>query len=296
MSPTSGSPGSGAGLGRRALKELAARHEIRPAKKLGQHFLADPNLARRIAEIADVGAGDRVLEVGAGLGSLTIALASAGAEVLAIELDRALVPALSEVVAEFPAVRIETGDATAMDWPALLGPGAWTMASNLPYNVAVPVTMDLLESAPGIGRFVLMVQREVGERLVARPGEEAYGAVSVRVAYRGEAAILRRVPPSVFWPPPKVESVLVLLERHARPPVAAAPGPLFRIVREGFAERRKTMRNALRRLGLDATAAGEVLASCGLDAGVRAEVLGLEDFDRLAAALEDAGVMENGDG
>jgi len=159
------------------------------------------------------------------------------------------------------------------------------MVSNLPYNVAVPLVAGMLEGVPQIGSFLVMVQREVGERLAAAPGDEAYGAVSVRVAYRAEASLARRVPATVFWPRPGVDSVLVRLVRRAEPPVAADPERLFRLVEEGFAERRKTMRNALRRLGLSAAEAGEALTRCGLAPDVRAERLSLEDFARLAEAV-----------
>ncbi len=225
-----------------------------------------------------------MLDVGAGLGSLTVALAEAGSDVIAVELDRALVPALREVVAPFPRVRIEVGDALRMDWPSVLSAGTWRMASNLPYNVAVPLVLDLLERVRAIESYVVMVQREVGERLAAGPGEEGYGAVSVRVAYRAKAAILRRVPASVFWPRPRVESVLVALSPREAP-VEVEPARLFRVVEEGFAERRKTMRSALRRMGFDTSGAGRVLERCGVDPRARAETLSLEDFARIAEAV-----------
>jgi 16S rRNA (adenine1518-N6/adenine1519-N6)-dimethyltransferase len=227
-----------------------------------------------------------VLEVGAGLGSLTLALAEAGAEVLALEMDPRLTEALREVTLGTPGVRVEEVDATAADWGALLGPGAWRMASNLPYNVAVPVVMDLLERATDVDPFLVMVQREVGERLAAGPGHPAHGAVSLRVAYRARARVTRRVPPSVFWPEPNVESVLVLLERRP-PPVDTAPEALFRLIAEGFRQRRKTLAAALVRLGMDRDAARDALTRAGVDPGVRAEALTLEELARVA---EEAGV------
>jgi len=225
-----------------------------------------------------------VLEIGAGLGSLTVALAERGADVLAVELDHALVPALEEVVAPWPNVRVITGDALRLPWPEILGDDTWTMSSNLPYNVAVPVVMELLDHARNVAGYVVMVQREVGERLVAGAGEPAYGAVSARVAYRADAKLLRRVPPSVFWPIPKVESVVVRLTPHP-PPVAVPSEPLFRVVEEGFAQRRKTMANALIRLGLDRAGASALLERCGLDPRVRAESLSLADFACIAEGL-----------
>ena len=226
-----------------------------------------------------------MLEVGAGLGSLTVALADRGADVLAVELDRALVPALREVLGDRSNVRVLVADALEVDWPAELGDGPWTMASNLPYNVAVPVVMGLLEHAPQVRDLVLMVQREVGERLAANPGDEQYGAVSVRVRYHAHAELLRRVPPSVFWPAPKVASVLVRLSRRDHPAVAVPRDPLFRVIEEGFAQRRKTMANALVRLGLARADALAVLERCGIDPRARAESLGIEELACIAEAV-----------
>ncbi|HVM11569.1 MAG TPA: 16S rRNA (adenine(1518)-N(6)/adenine(1519)-N(6))-dimethyltransferase RsmA, partial [Actinomycetota bacterium] len=273
-SSASGSSGSRL-LSRRALQDLALRHDIRPSKALGQHFLADPNLARAIARDAGAAPGERFVEIGAGLGSLTLALAESGAEVLALELDRRLLSALGEVTAGEEHVRVVREDATRAVWSEVLGAGSWRMASNLPYNVAVPVVLDLLEHAPGIDPMVIMVQREVGERLAARPGEAAFGAVSLKVAYRAEARVTRRIPRQVFWPEPKVESVLVRLER--RPPSVDVPErALFALVEEGFAQRRKTMANALARLGHPRERGAAALRAAGLDERVRAEELGLE--------------------
>ena len=257
---------------------------------MGQSFLADPNLARAIVADAGVAEGDRVLEIGPGFGSLTVALAGAGAHVLAVEIDRALVPALREVLAQYSLVRLEVGDALKMDWEDALPAGEWTMVSNLPYNVAVPLLVDMLDRGPRITGYLVMVQREVGERLTARPGEDAYGAASVRVAYRARAELVRRIPADVFWPRPKVESVTVRLTPRL-PPVDADPAALFRVIDEGFAERRKTMGNALRRLGLDARSAARVLSDSGVEPGVRAERLGLPEFARIAQALRREGVL-----
>jgi 16S rRNA (adenine1518-N6/adenine1519-N6)-dimethyltransferase len=212
-----------------------------------------------------------------------VALAGAGAEVVAVEADRALIPALEEVVEGLP-VRVVRADAMDVDWRQILGEGTWRMASNLPYNVAVPVVMRLLEEAPQVDSMMVMVQREVGERLAAGPGEEAFGAVSLKVAYRAAVRVVRRVGPKVFWPEPKVESVVLRIERRP-PPVATPRDELFRLIEEGFAQRRKMMSSALVRLGLDRAAAREALARSGLDERARAETLGLEDFARLAEAL-----------
>jgi 16S rRNA (adenine1518-N6/adenine1519-N6)-dimethyltransferase len=223
--------------------------------------------------------------VGAGLGSLTVALAEAGAQVLAVEVDDRLAAALSEVTEGLP-VRAVRADAARADWPGLLGDREWRMASNLPYNVAATVVLDLLEHASRVDPLLVMVQREVGERLAAGPGEAAYGAVSLRVAYRSSARVVRRIPPEVFWPAPRVESVLVRLER--RPPPVSAPEPvLFRVIEEGFAQRRKTLAAALVRLGLPREEARRLLVESGLDPRVRAEALGLEELAVVAERLGD---------
>jgi 16S rRNA (adenine1518-N6/adenine1519-N6)-dimethyltransferase len=228
------------------------------------------------------------LEIGAGLGSLTVALAEAGAErVVAVEFDRALLPALQEAVAVLRAVSVVHADATKLDWSKVLADDEWIVCGNLPYNVGTTITLDALER-PEASRIVVMLQREVGERLVATPGSprrDAYGAVSLRVAYRAHARIVRHVPREVFWPRPKVGSVVVSLERRERPAVEVDEGDLWRLVDEAFAERRKTMRNALRRLGLTGEEADEVLANNGLDPGVRPEELDLDRFAAIARGL-----------
>ncbi|HVF07331.1 MAG TPA: 16S rRNA (adenine(1518)-N(6)/adenine(1519)-N(6))-dimethyltransferase RsmA, partial [Actinomycetota bacterium] len=254
-----------------------------------------PNLARAIVADAGIGPGSRVVEIGAGLGSLTVALAAVGAEVLAVELDRGLVRALEDLTAGRASVRLLHADAMRLDWAAELGESAgrfaddagaprhgWALCANLPYNVAVPLVLDTLASVPAIGRWVVMVQREVGERLVAEPGHEQFGAVSLRVAYAASGAIVRRVPASVFWPRPTVDSVVVRLDRRARPPVAVDERSLWRVVDTAFAQRRKSMRNALRRLGLGAADADAVLAGSGVASSARPEELDLATFAAIA--------------
>lgn len=227
-----------------------------------------------------------MVEVGAGLGSLTLALAQAGAEVVAVELDRRLIPALQEVVGGFPNVRVEVADAVRADWSELLGgPDPWKMVANLPYNVAVPVVLRALDEEPRVERFLVMVQREVGERLAAGPGDPQYGAVSLRVAYRADARVVRRVARTVFWPQPNVESVLVDIVR--RPPALEVDEEqLWRVVRGAFQQRRKTMRSALIRLGLDPERAVEVLRACGVEPDQRPEELGVPEFACIAERFE----------
>lgn len=266
------------------VRALLAEHGLRPSRALGQNFLADPNTARRIARIASVGPGDRVLEIGPGLGSLTLALAETGADVLALELDRRLVPVLERVVADAPRVTVETGDARSFDLGSRLGGQRWDCVSNLPYNVAAPVLLRLLTDVPQITRFVVMVQREVGERLAATPGSRAYGAPSVRVAYHASARLCGAVPASVFVPRPKVESVLVCLERRPAPAVeVSSPASMFELVHAGFAQRRKMLRRSLRPVLGDR--ADAVLVSAGIDPRARAEAI---DLDGWAAITREA--------
>ena len=269
---------------------LLARHGLRPSRALGQNFLADPNTARRIARLAQVQSGDRVLEIGPGIGSLTVALLEAGAVVTALELDEHVIPALEETVGT-DAVRIVRGDALRVDVAELLSAdGArddgrpWCMVSNLPYNVATPIVMRLLESVPEIGSLLVMVQREVGERMAAGPGTKAYGAVSVKIAYYGHARVVGTVSPSVFIPAPKVDSALVRIVRHAEPPVAVpSEDRLFALVRAGFGQRRKMLRGALRaELGDDVE---HFLESANIDGRVRAETLTLEQWAALARVV-----------
>jgi len=223
-----------------------------------------------------------VVEVGAGVGSLTVVLAATGAEVVAVEIDDRLAPALREVTEGEEGVRVVVADALRLDWTELLrGAGPWSLVANLPYNVAVPVVMRVLESEPRIRRLLVMVQREVGERLAAGPGDEHYGAVSLRVAYRAEARVVRKVPRTVFWPQPNVESVLVKLVRRP-PPVRADREMLFDLIRAAFEQRRKTMRGALTRWGLDPERAMDVLAACDVAPTARPEELGLGEFACLA--------------
>ena len=268
-------------LSRAEVLGLLEANGLRPNRALGQNFVVDPNTVRRIARLAGVGPGDRVVEVGAGLGSLTLALAETGAQVTAVELDRHLLPLLTSVV-EPAGVEVVAGDALQLDWPALLGSGRWHLVANLPYNVATPLVCDLLDAAPAIVDLLVMVQREVGERLAARPGSPPYGAVSVKVRYWATAAVVGRVPPTVFLPRPNVESVLVRIVRHpegpAVDPTLVGAVRLFEVVRAGFAHRRKMLRGAL--AGVVDPAA---YAAAGVAETARAEELDVDAWGRLAA-------------
>jgi 16S rRNA (adenine1518-N6/adenine1519-N6)-dimethyltransferase len=274
---------------RREVQQLLDQHGLHPSRALGQNFVADPNTVRRIARLAGVGPSDRVVEIGAGLGSLTLALAETGASVTAIEVDRYLAPVLRAAV-EPHGVRVIEGDALHLDWDAALGAGEsgdqktdpWVLVANLPYNVATPLVADLLDGVPAIGRMLIMVQREVGERLAAGPGDAAYGAVSVKVAYWATARVVGRVPPSVFVPRPNVESVLVSVERRPVPAVDPDVAPataIFPLVRAGFAQRRKMLRRSLEGL-----VTPEVFDRAGVDPAARPEDLDVTAWGRLAGS------------
>lgn len=257
------------------------RHDLHPSKALGQHFVADPNTSRRIVRLAEVDAAAHVVEIGAGLGSLTLALGATGARVVAVEIDRRLVPVLREVTAGMPSVRVVEADALAVDWQELLsGADAWSLVANLPYNVATPLVMRMLVHAPSVCSQLVMVQREVAERLAAVAGAEAYGAVSVKVAYWATAEVVGVVPRSVFVPRPNVDSALVRVERRPTPAVPVdlvSYERLCTVVNAGFRHRRKMLRRAL--AGVVPPAAFE---STGIAPTSRAEELDVFDWGRLA--------------
>ena len=264
------------------IAQLLSAHGVTPSRALGQNFVADPNTVRRIARLAGVGAGDHVLEIGAGLGSLTLALAETGAGVVAVELDRHVLPALHAVVA--PAgVEVVEGDAMTLDLAGLLAersPAPWSLVANLPYNLATPLVLRVLTEVPAVVRLLVMVQREVGERMAAAPGSKAYGSVSVRVAYFARATVVGRVPAAVFVPRPRVESVLVGLERRPVPavdPAQVSYERLAEVVRAGFAQRRKMLRRSLA-----GVVEPEAFGRAAIRPDARAEELDVVAWGRLA--------------
>jgi 16S rRNA (adenine1518-N6/adenine1519-N6)-dimethyltransferase len=262
--------------GRAEIKDLLARHGVRPKRALGQHFLADPNVVERIVRVAGTRRGDRVVEVGAGTGTLTRALAAAGAEVLAFEIDAGLARIVEEAVAGFGTVEVVHDDASAHAVRSRLGDGTWVMVANLPYNVGTPLLLDLLQTTPQIARFVVMVQLEVAERLAARPGTKAYGIPSVIAALYADVRIAFRVPPDVFFPKPEVESAVVVLERREAPRGAARA---VEIASAAFGQRRKMLRRSLAGVLSNAQAA---LVAAGIDPTARAETLSADDYVRIA--------------
>lgn len=265
-------------LGRAATIRLLERHGVGPRRSLGQHFCVEPNVVRRIVEISGVGPGDRVLEIGAGAGTLTRGLAEAGASVVALEVDVRLRPVLAETLAGLEGVEVRFEDATRLDLPALVGDGPWVVVANLPYNVGVPLVLDLLRFAPGVARFVVMLQREAVERLAAPAGSRAYGVPSVIAGLHASVSVALRVPPGVFVPRPKVESAVAVLQRR---PAAASAERAVELAGAAFSQRRKMLRTSLAGALDDPEAA---LRSAGLDPTARAEDIDPAGYLRLAEA------------
>jgi len=263
---------------RSEVRSLLERHGIRSVKTLGQHFLVDPNITRKIVSLAGVGAGDAVVEVGPGTGTLTLALADTGARVVAYEIDQALRPLLLEVLAH-TGVELRMADITAVDLATELDPAtSWTMVANLPYNVGTSVLLDALRRVPQITRFVVMVQTEVADRIVARPGSRTYGLPSVVTALHSRARLEFRVPPQVFLPPPNVGSAVVSI---ARSPASESAERAVGLAAAGFGQRRKMLRSSLAAV-LDSPVA--TLEAAGIPPTSRAEELDAADWLRLAEA------------
>ena len=272
-------------LGAAEIRALAAELDVTPTKKLGQNFVVDANTVRKIVQVGGVGPGDHVVEVGPGLGSLTLAVLETGATVVAVEIDHRLAARLPATAAAHgvPAEALTVVDADALQVTEL--PGQPTvLIANLPYNVSVPVLLHFMETFPHIERGVVMVQAEVGERLAAPPGSKVYGAPSVKAAWYGPWRLAGTVSRQVFWPVPGVDSVLVAFTRDA-----AARGTeaerlrTFRLVDAAFGQRRKMLRQALSgELGGSAAAASAVLSAAGVDPTARGEQLTVDDFLRIA--------------
>jgi 16S rRNA (adenine1518-N6/adenine1519-N6)-dimethyltransferase len=324
--------GAGAGvrvLGARDIRGLAGRLGVRPTKRLGQNFMVEPGTVRQIAGLAGLAAGDVILEVGPGLGSLTLALLEAaagadaagadgvdGARVVAVEIDPVLAAELPRTVAErAPAladrVTVVAADALALGGPVGRGPAGrglagggrdrgtvelpgdppTVLAANLPYNVAVPVVLHLLAAFPSLARGIVLVQAEVAERMCAGPGSRVYGVPSAKLAWYASARLAGTVPRSVFWPVPNVDSKLVAFTRHDPPPTSASRAEVFTVIDAAFGQRRKTLRAALGGWAGSPAEAERLLREAGVDPGARGESLPVTDFARIAQARHDHAVM-----
>ncbi len=269
----------------RSIREILRRYELEPRKELGQHFLVDRGALERIADAAELEAGEWALEVGAGLGTLTRALAERAERVVAVELDRRLIPVLEAELADCRNVQIVQGDILALDPADLMEGHPYRVVANLPYGITSAVLRHLLESSHPPRRLVVTVQREVAERIEARGGRMSLLAVSVQ--FYGRPRVLFRLKPGAFDPRPEVESAVVQIDPYPFPPVAVGDvAAFFHIVRAGFSQPRKQLRNSLAAgLGLDPQQVAGALLAAGLDPRQRAERLRLEDWARLAEVL-----------
>lgn len=263
---------------------------LQTSKRLGQNFLVDEGVVADIVAAAAIEPGDAVLEIGPGIGTLTQGLAEAGAAVTAVELDARLVTVLGQTLAGYDNVRLVHGDILKVDISREMTKTPYKVVANLPYYITTPILMRLLEQRLPISLLVTMVQKEVAERMVAKPGGKDYGALSVAVQYYTEPEIVFTVPPKAFIPAPAVESAVIRCAVRPEPPVKVADERMFfRTVKAAFAQRRKTLANALKAGGLPPAAAAEVLAAAGIDGGRRGETLSLAEF----AAVADAWTKKN---
>jgi 16S rRNA (adenine1518-N6/adenine1519-N6)-dimethyltransferase len=270
-----------------AARAILDRHGLAMRKRDGQNLLIDPNTVRRIVAAADLAPDDVVLEVGPGIGSLTLALAEAVDRVVAVEIDAGFVAALADVLEGCAGVEVVHADALAIDLAALVDGGPARMVANLPYNVATPIVIEALATGAFTDAFV-MVQREVGERWAAVPGESAYAGVSAKLGVLADVSLELAIPRAVFLPVPNVDSVMVRLVRRPDAPDAAGFARIAGVVDVAFAQRRKTLRNTLRPLGTVAEVEAAA-AAAGIDLGGRAEELGPPELLRLADALAPVG-------
>lgn len=282
----------GALLGPAEIRDLAGRLGVRPTKTLGQNFVHDGGTVRKIVRAADVHDGERVVEIGPGLGSLTLGLLEAGASVVAVEIDPVLAQQLpTTVAAHVPDLgdRLEVVGADALEVTSLPGEAPTALVANLPYNVAVPVLLTFLERFDSLERVLVMVQAEVADRLAAPPGSRTYGVPSVKAAWYADARRAGTIGRSVFWPVPNVDSALVALDRREPPATTATREQVFAVVDAAFAQRRKMLRSALAGIAGSSAAAVAALEAAGVDPQARGEVLDVGDFSRIAEHLVVAG-------
>jgi 16S rRNA (adenine1518-N6/adenine1519-N6)-dimethyltransferase len=280
-------------LGAAQIREIAAGLGVRPTKQWGQNFVVDANTVKRIVRLAGVTPEDSVVEVGPGLGSLTLALLPEAGRVTAVEVDPTLAQALPGTVSRLApayADRLTLVQADAMQVRTLPDPQPTALVANLPYNVSVPVVLSFLEAFPTLERVLVMVQLEVAERLAARPGSKAYGVPSVKAAWYAAVRLAGTVPRSVFWPVPNVDSGLVFLERRPAPATDASRADTFACIDAAFAQRRKTLRAALAGWAGSAARAEECLRAAGIEPRTRGEQLDVAQFAAIASARARLGL------
>lgn len=258
------------------------RFKLRADKKLGQNFLIDENIVRNIVAAAELSDKDTVLEVGPGIGTLTQGLAESGASVVAVELDKRLLPVLDTTLEGYDNVRIVNGDILQVDIMQTVGVDEFKVCANLPYYITTPIIFALLEKRLPMERLVAMVQKEVAERMAAKPGGKDYGALSVAIQYYTEPEIAFIVPPASFIPAPSVDSAVIVCKRREKPPVEVCDEALFfRVVKAAFSLRRKMLNNSLKNMGIKGEQVAKWLELAGVDGKRRAETLSLEDFAAL---------------
>ncbi len=275
-------------LGPAEVRRLADRLGLRPTKQRGQTFVIDPNTVRRIVRVSGITTEDVVVEVGPGLGSLTLALLETAARVVAVEVDPVLARALPATIASYApgqAHRFEVVEADALRVTELPGPPPTALVANLPYNVSVPVLLHLMELLPSLRHGLVMVQAEVADRLAAPPGSRTYGVPSVKAAWFADVRRAGSVGRSVFWPAPNVDSGLVAWTHRPPPPGTATREEVFRVIDAAFAQRRKTLRSTLKPIAGSAEAAEAALAHAGVDPRARGESLHVEQFAAIAEGL-----------
>jgi 16S rRNA (adenine1518-N6/adenine1519-N6)-dimethyltransferase len=282
---------SGGYLGAAQIRDIAARLGIRPTKQWGQNFVVDANTVKRIVRVAGVGPDDSVVEVGPGLGSLTLALLAEGHRVVAIEVDPVLAAALPGTIATYAPAQADAFtvvEADALRVTSVPDPQPTALVANLPYNVSVPVLLHLMALLPTLRRGLVMVQSEVADRLAAQPGSRTYGVPSVKAAWFASVRRAGAIGRNVFWPAPNVDSGLVAWEHRDPPAVDVSREEVFAVVDAAFAQRRKTLRSTLKGLAGSAAAAEAALAHAGVDPMARGESLRIEDFARIAEGLAEA--------
>ena len=269
-------------------RHILKAFNLHATKKFGQNFLVDANIVRGIVDSAEAGPGDKILEIGPGIGTLTQGLAESGAEVIAVEIDKKLPAVLAETLKGYDNVTIVPGDILKVNIREIMGEGPFKVAANLPYYITTPILMALLEQHLPITHIVTMVQKEVAERMVAKPGSRIYGTLSVAVQYYTEPHIAYDVPPRSFIPAPEVDSVVIACKVRETPAVAVKDEKVFfRVVKSAFGQRRKTISNAMKGAGFDKEQIAAAFEKAGIDAGRRGETFSLEEFGRLADALVD---------
>ena len=268
---------------REVTRHILNRFGIRTQKKLGQHFLVDESVVRRITASLQLQPNMPVLEIGPGIGTLTQFLAMTGACVTAVELDRRCIEIMGTTLKAYNNIRIVQGDVLNLDFAELMGAGPFQIAGNLPYYITTPIVMKILEGQVPAEKMVFMVQKEVADRMVSAPGSKEYGALSVAVQYHTEAVKLFEVPSAAFMPPPAVDSAVILCTKRAQPPVDVPSAKLFfRVVRAAFGQRRKTLANALQGGGFSREEVTAMLQETGIKGERRGETLSLDEFAALS--------------